>query len=79
MSALRCSAEGCRKPAVETLFIRDQIGHVHDCSPHAAQLREWCDVVHGEPMIDGECMAVVCTAEPIHFGQPTPLDPQADQ
>lgn len=72
--SLTCSSEGCGRPAVETLFIRGQVGHVHDCVSHAALLREWCDVVHGEPIIDGECMAVACTGDEwIWVGQPNPL------
>jgi hypothetical protein len=73
MSAIRCSSEGCEREAAETLFLSDQIGHVHDCSQHAALLREWCDVVHGEPLIDGECMAVFCTDDPIASDMPRPL------
>lgn len=73
-SKLTCSAEGCEKPAVETLFLRDQIGHVHDCAKDAATVREWCDVVHSAPLLDGECLAVFCTGnEAIWTGQPTPL------
>ena len=74
MAAPRCSAEGCDREAVETLFLRDQTGHVHDCAQDAAVLREWCDVVHSLPIVDGECLAVVCTHDWIWFGQPQPLD-----
>lgn len=77
-TTVRCSAEGCDRLATETLFLRGQVGHVHDCPQHAHDLREWCDVIHGEPLVDGECMAVVCTTEGIWFGQPAPLD-GADQ
>jgi hypothetical protein len=73
-TVLTCSAEGCESTATETLFLRGQVGHVHDCARDAAILREWCDVIHGEPMVDGECLAVVCTGnESVSFGQPTPL------
>lgn len=78
-ATLRCSSEGCDAPATETLFLRDQVGHVHDCPQHAHDVREWCDVVHSAPIIDGECLAAVfCTSnDPIWTGMPTPL-PGAD-
>ena len=80
MSAhLTCSAEGCEKPAVETLFLRDQVGHVHDCAQDAAVLREWCDVIHGEPLMDGECLAAACTGNDwIWVGLPVPLNPEGE-
>lgn len=75
MTDLTCSAEGCEAAATETLFLRDQVGHVHDCAQDAAILREWCDVIHSEAIVDGECLAVNCTANDyIWFGQPAPLD-----
>lgn len=74
MSALRCSSEGCQREATETLFLRAQVGHVHDCPVHAHDLREFCDVIHSAPIIDGECLAVACTGDEwIWFGQPAPL------
>jgi len=74
MSRLVCSAEGCAKEAVETLFLGGRVGHVHDCSQHAAQLREWCDVVASYELVDGECMAVACTGDEwIWFGAPPAL------
>lgn len=71
---LMCSADGCDNTATETLFLRDQVGHVHDCPQDAAIVREWCDVTHSDPIIDGECQAAVCTGNDyIWFGQPAPL------
>lgn len=76
---LTCSAEGCTNNATETLFLRNQIGHIHDCPQDAAVVREWCDVIHSEPIIDGECLAVTCTGnDHIWTGQPATLD-QGDQ
>jgi hypothetical protein len=76
MSELMCSSEGCTKPAVETLFLRDQPGHVHDCAEHAHDVREWCDVIASEPIVGGRyCLAKVCTGNDyIGIWQPTPLE-----
>lgn len=72
---LTCSSEGCDEVAVETLFLRDQVGHVHDCAQDAAVLREWCDVTESLPIVDGVCGAVSCTGnDSIAFGAPTPLE-----
>jgi len=78
MSAvLICSADGCEQLATETLFLRDQIGHTHDCPQDAAVVREWCDVTSSTPIIDGKCQAKTCTGNDyIWLGQPTPLDPK---
>lgn len=72
---LNCSSEGCPRPAVEALTLRDQPGHVHDCAEHAAVLREWCDVTYSAPIPDGNCPARNCTGNiPIGIGIPTPLE-----
>jgi len=71
---LICSADGCDAPATETLFLRGQTGHVHDCPADAAIVREWCDVTSSSPIVDGVCAAAVCTGDrQIWFGQPAPL------
>ena len=76
VAALRCSSEGCDKDATETLFLREQVGHVHDCPEHAHDVREFCDVVLSRPILNGECMAAICTHNDwVHISQPTPLDP----
>jgi hypothetical protein len=75
MSDLTCSSEGCERRAVETLFLRDQPGHVHDCAEHAHDLREWCDVIASASITGGRCLAKVCTGNDyIWFGPPTPLE-----
>lgn len=75
-ATLRCSAEECDRIATETLYLRNQPGHVHDCPEHAHDVREFCDVVHSSPIDDGECLAVVCTGgDWIWSGAPTPLAP----
>jgi hypothetical protein len=72
---LTCGSEGCDKPAVEALFLRNQIGHTHDCAEHAHDVREWCDVIDSGPIVDNVCPAKVCTGNVyIWFGQPTPLE-----
>lgn len=45
-----CDANSCTLPAVSAIRFRDQAGHVHDCSPHTAELREWCDVIEVVPL-----------------------------
>lgn len=73
--ALTCSADDCERPAVETLFLRDQPGHVHDCAEHAHDVREWCDVVASGPIVDDACPAKTCTGNAyIWHGAPTPLE-----
>lgn len=39
-----CSADGCPNRAVYAVRFHDQRGHVHDCNPCTALLREWGDV-----------------------------------
>lgn len=39
-----CSSEDCPNLAAYAVTFRGQAGHVHDCVPHTAQLREWTDV-----------------------------------
>lgn len=69
-----CSSEGCDEPPVEALFLRDQVGHVHDCREHSHLLREWCDVVGSRPIVDGECSIEGCTGDVwIAFAPPAPL------
>jgi hypothetical protein len=71
---LRCSSEGCQAVATETLYLRNQVGHVHDCPEHAHDVREWCDVVRSSPIVDGLCMASACTGNrAIYSAPPTPL------
>lgn len=65
-----CSADDCDAAAVEVLVLRDQPGHVHDCSAHAAEVREWCDVVESYPM---PC-ALGAACPTLYVAQPTPLD-----
>lgn len=60
-----CSSEGCRYPAGETLWFRGVRGHVHDCLAHAAQLREFADVVKALPIEDGVCPALGCKSSAI--------------
>lgn len=64
----RCSAESCVAAAVEVLVLRGQPGHVHDCSRHAAEVREWCDVVESHPM---PCL-LACTPA-LYVAEPTPF------
>ncbi len=45
-----CDWEGCQRMAVAAIRFRDQPGHTHDCGPHLAQLREWCDITETAPM-----------------------------
>lgn len=39
-----CSADGCPRPARYAITFHGQPGHVHDCDPCTAVVREWCDV-----------------------------------
>jgi hypothetical protein len=39
-----CSSEGCENDAEYAITFTDQSGHVHDCGPHTAMLREWTDI-----------------------------------
>lgn len=39
-----CCWENCPRPAVYAVTFHGQAGHVHDCAPHTAALREWSDV-----------------------------------
>lgn len=73
---LMCCSISCTEPAAEALQFRGQPGHVHDCPAHAARVREWCDVIHSAPIIDGECPAPDCTGnDVVGVGMPTPLRP----
>lgn len=45
-----CSWEDCPKRAVIAMRFRNQPGHVHECHAHAAELREWCDVIETAPL-----------------------------
>jgi hypothetical protein len=45
-----CSRTGCPKPAVAAARFHNQAGHVHDCSQHIAELREWTDVAEVVPL-----------------------------
>lgn len=68
--AVVCSSDECDAPAVEVLVLRDQPGHVHDCAAHAAEVREWCDVVESYPMpcaLGADCPA-------LYVAQPMPLE-----
>lgn len=70
---LPCSSLRCDKPAAEVLSFRGQIAHVHDCTQHAALVREWCDVTASAPIINGRCPVPGCADAPIWVGKPTPL------
>ncbi|MFD8088631.1 hypothetical protein [Streptomyces malaysiensis] len=45
-----CGWEDCQTQATTALRFRDQPGHVHNCDPHAALHREWCDVIESVPL-----------------------------
>ncbi len=45
-----CCNHGCRRRAVYAIRFRGQAGHVHDCSPCTAELREWNDVAEVMPL-----------------------------
>lgn len=67
----KCSSLGCDGTPSEVLELRDQPGHVHDCSQCAAGVREWCDVIKSAPLLpDGTC-PWRCTVLPIHTSTPT--------
>jgi hypothetical protein len=46
----KCCWDGCDRPAAYTITFHGTTGHVHDCSPHTAYLREWADVDTVEPL-----------------------------
>jgi hypothetical protein len=70
----KCSVEGCTEKPVESLILRDQVGHVHDCSAHAAEVREWCDVVGSLYITQFGCQIIPCTGDVhIYIAEPTPL------
>lgn len=73
---LKCCSDGCERVAVEWLRLRDLPGHVHDCPPHAAQVREWCDVTEsGRLDPDGTCPVLGCSLiGPIGSAVPTLLE-----
>jgi hypothetical protein len=72
---LTCSSDGCDEQAVEMLELRGMPGHVHDCSVHAHDLREWCDVTASGSIVDNACPAFACTGNRhIWHGAPTPLE-----
>lgn len=71
---IECGSEGCTNVAVAALWLRDQVGHVHDCKRHEALVREHCDVVASKPITPGmKCPALACTPTPIHTSLPRPL------
>jgi len=75
VDVLVCSSDGCQRLATETLFLRDQPGHVHDCPEHAHDLREWCDVVSSSVIVDGRCQADPCTGNVwLWFAEPRALE-----
>jgi hypothetical protein len=39
-----CCWHGCENDAAYSITFAGQPGHVHDCSPHTAVLREWTDI-----------------------------------
>lgn len=39
-----CCWDGCSRAATHAIQFHNQNGHVHDCDPHTAWLREWSDV-----------------------------------
>lgn len=45
-----CCAHGCTRRAAYAIRFHNQAGHVHDCSPCTAQLREWNDVAEVVPL-----------------------------
>lgn len=45
-----CSWDACQRPATHAIRFHGQAGHVHDCSPHTAELREWADVAEVMPL-----------------------------
>lgn len=45
-----CCADGCTRKATTAIRFHDQPGHVHDCTPCTAELREWCDVAEAVPL-----------------------------
>lgn len=72
---LVCSTESCDRAPTEAIEFRGLMGHVHDCPAHAAVVREFCDVTHSAPIVDGVCPAVACTGNrAIAVGYPTPLE-----
>lgn len=73
---LPCSSLRCDQPAAEALSFRGQIAHVHDCTKHAAQVREWCDVTASAPIHNGCCPVPGCADAPTWIGKPTPLGDQ---
>lgn len=45
-----CCHDGCTNPAAYAIRFHNQAGHVHDCSPCTAELREWTDVAEVVPL-----------------------------
>jgi len=45
-----CDSHGCTAAATTAMRFHNQVGHIHDCSYHAADLREWCDVAESAPL-----------------------------
>lgn len=50
MSLYSCDSRECTADAVTVLRFRDQPGHVHDCGPCSAILRENADVIWSAPL-----------------------------
>jgi hypothetical protein len=69
-----CSWGDCEREATTALMFAGQAGHVHDCGPHTAIVREWSDVVESAPM---PC-PWACSREPIRVEKPRDLSAGED-
>ena len=72
-----CSVVECDAVAVESLKFANQIGHVHVCPQHAAEDREWADVIASAPIVQNVCVYPGCTIG-LYIAKPTPLEDTLD-